>query len=203
MSEIVYVLINEAMPGYLKIGRTTNLEQRMRTLDNSSVPLPFECYYAARVGDSVFVEKQLHEAFADNRVRKNREFFEISPDRIVAALKMVVLDEVTLGGDVVESDDDQRALDQARDRRSAFNFKMVDIPVGAQLHFVRDPEIICTVVDARRVEFEGALTSLSSAAATLLNRYGWNNCRSVQGPLYWQYEEENLVERRLRMEFAD
>jgi hypothetical protein len=87
MAEIVCVLINEAMPGYAKIGRTDNLEQRIRSLDNTSVPLPFECFYAARVNDAAFVEKQLHDAFADFRVRKNREYFEISPDRVVSALK--------------------------------------------------------------------------------------------------------------------
>lgn len=42
MSEIVYVLSNEAMPGYVKVGRTTtSLEQRVRELSRStSVPLP-------------------------------------------------------------------------------------------------------------------------------------------------------------------
>jgi hypothetical protein len=36
MSEIIYVLIYEAMPGYVKVGRTTNLEQRIRSLDTTS-----------------------------------------------------------------------------------------------------------------------------------------------------------------------
>jgi len=66
--EIVYILINEAMPNYVKIGRTTNLEQRIRSLDNTSTPLPFECFFACTVNDAAFVEKQLHDAFLDNRV---------------------------------------------------------------------------------------------------------------------------------------
>ena len=34
----------------------------MKTLDTTSyVPLPFECFYAARVEDIDFVERQLHE----------------------------------------------------------------------------------------------------------------------------------------------
>jgi hypothetical protein len=43
---IIYVIINEAMPGYTKIGKTTgSVEDRMRGLDTSGVPLPFECFY--------------------------------------------------------------------------------------------------------------------------------------------------------------
>ena len=52
MTSIVYILINDAMPGLVKIGLTgTSLEQRIRELDTTSVPLPFKCYYAAEVGD--------------------------------------------------------------------------------------------------------------------------------------------------------
>ena len=70
--DIIYILINEAMPGYVKIGRTTNLEQRIRSLDTTSVPILFE--------------RQLHDTFLDQRVRSNREFFEISPERAVSAI---------------------------------------------------------------------------------------------------------------------
>ncbi len=80
---IVYVLINEAMPDLVKIGKTTDLEGRIRGLDNTSIPLPFECFYAARVADPDFVERQLHDAFGDHRIRSNREFFRIAPERIV------------------------------------------------------------------------------------------------------------------------
>ena len=49
---IVYILTNESMPGYIKIGRTeTSVPQRMSELDKTSMPLPFQCYYAARVDD--------------------------------------------------------------------------------------------------------------------------------------------------------
>ncbi len=202
MTEIVYILINEAMPGYAKIGRTDNLEQRIRSLDNTSVPLPFECFYAARVNDAAFVEKQLHDAFADFRVRKNREYFEISPDRVVSALKIGALEEVTPGVDYVESDDDQKALDKARTRRSAFNFEMVNIPDGAELRFLRDESVVCKVVGAKRVEFAGEVTSLSAAAQKALEMNGLH-WKAVQGPMYWLYEGETLGERRYRMESGD
>lgn len=202
MSEIVYVLINEAMPGYVKIGKTSDLENRIRSLDNTSVPLPFECFYAAIVNDSSFVEKSLHDAFSDVRVRKNREYFEISPDRVVSALKIGVIEEVTPGIDYVESEDDQKALDKARTRRSAFNFEMVKIPVGAELIFIRDEDIICTVVDSKKVEFEGEVTSLSAAAQKALEKMDLH-WKAVQGPMYWMYEGEALGERRYRLETED
>ncbi|TSC84444.1 MAG: hypothetical protein G01um101417_250 [Parcubacteria group bacterium Gr01-1014_17] len=61
MNEIIYVLINEAMPGYVKVGRTSNLHERIRSLNRpSGVPLPFEVYYASEVRDSQKDEQWLH-----------------------------------------------------------------------------------------------------------------------------------------------
>ena len=66
MDEIVYILTNEAMPDYVKIGRTNNVTRRLTDLDWTNIPLPFECYYAAKVKDANFVEHQLFRIFEDN-----------------------------------------------------------------------------------------------------------------------------------------
>jgi hypothetical protein len=199
---VVYILTNEAMPGIVKVGQTSDLEERMRQLDSTSVPLPFECFYAVTVADPDFVERQLHDAFADHRIRQRREFFKVSPERVAAALRIANGRDVTPSTDVVESADDQAALDQARRRRPNFNFRRADIPDGAVLTFVRNPEISCAVADARKVTFNGTVMSLSEAAQKALAAEGitW---RAVQGPAYWEYQGETLDERRTRMEEDD
>lgn len=196
---IVYVLINEAMPGYAKIGRTSNLSQRLVDLDWTNLPLPFECVFAARVTDAVFVEGQLHEAFGDNRVRAKREFFRISPERVVAALRLATIEDVTPRGDVAVSEEVRHDLEQARARRAAFNFSMVEVPVGSTLSFTRDATVAAIVADTKNVTFNEQLTSLSEAARLAFAEKGlfWS---AVQGPLYWQFEGETLDERRRRME---
>ena len=50
MLEIIYILTNEAMQGYIKIGFTNgSLSERLQQLDRTGVPLPFEVYYACEV----------------------------------------------------------------------------------------------------------------------------------------------------------
>ena len=187
--------MNEAMPGYVKIGRTNDLERRIREMDNTSVPLPFECFYACIVRDAQFAERQLHDAFLDHRVRSSREFFEISPERAVAALKLAEIENVTPKKDFVETPEDQQALNQARKKRSIFNFAMVNIPVGAELVFSRDENIKARVVDNRSIELNGEIVSLSNSAQKILGY-----ASSVQGTAYWMHEGELLDERRKRME---
>jgi hypothetical protein len=199
-NEIVYILINEAMQGYCKVGRTIDLEQRMRSLDNTSIPLPFECFYACTVTDANFVEKQLHDAFGDNRVRSNREWFEISPERVASALRIAQIEDMTPGVDYVENEEEQRALDETRERKKNLSFKMIDISTGAQLNFTRGEEIYCIVLDNKRVIFEDEEMSLSAAAQKALEMTGTKPWKSAQGGLYWMYEGETLVERRKRME---
>jgi hypothetical protein len=203
MSEIIYVLTNEAMPGYVKIGRTnTSLEQRVRELSAStSVPLPFTVFYACTVNNATFVEHQLHDAFDDSRVNPRREFFGIDPERVVAALKLAQIDEITPKSDIVENQDDQRALNRARQIRSRFNFDMVDIPLGAELYFSRDENVKAKVIGrsgSDTIEFNGRPASLSQAAKEIL---GYNN--AVSGTAYWAYDGETLDERRQRYEAGD
>lgn len=63
------------MPNYVKIGKTQDLQQRMKDLDNTSIPVPFECIYAALVEKRRRWEKVLHDVFLEYRVNQRREFF--------------------------------------------------------------------------------------------------------------------------------
>lgn len=196
MAEIVYVLTNSAMPGLVKIGFTKDsIEQRMRELDKSGVPLPFECFFAAEVSDCRRTESAIHEAFDDHRVRKSREFFRLSPEKPRAILKLVALREVTPGGDVVDSADDQRALDEERRKKSRFHFDELGIKPGSQLVSVFDESVVAVVLDSRRIEFRGQPTSLTAAALLVAGENG-RNWTAIQGPAYWKFEGRTLADLR-------
>ena len=87
---IVYLLTNQSMPGLVKIGMTTQkeIEQRMKELYTTGVPLPFECQFACKVkkSDCAKIEKALHTAFSPSRVNPNREFFRIQVEQAKAIL---------------------------------------------------------------------------------------------------------------------
>lgn len=193
MNEIIYILTNEAMPDYIKIGKTNNIIRRIQDLDWTNIPLPFKCYYAAKVKDSAFAERQIHSVFADNRVRSNREFFKVNPERIVAAIKLVEIEDITPRQDVEGYAEVKEELEKIYTKR--FNFGAVKISIGSELVFSRDEKIKAKVVSNGNIEINGEIKSLSRAAQDLLGySYG------VAGPLYWMYEGETLDERRKRIE---
>ena len=200
MNEIIYILINEAMPGMCKIGQTSDLDGRIKTLYQgiTGIPLPFECFYAARVRNMKEVEDALHEAFEDYRVNPNREFFTIAPEKVRAVLKVMALEDVTPRKIFVEKKEERVALDKARKNRERFNFNMVKIPIGAELYFSRDENKKAKVIDNRSIMFNGEAVSLSTSAQKILGvNYG------VAGTDYWMYEGETLDERRKRFESGE
>ena len=205
MTGIVYCLENPAMPDLVKIGTTQDLEQRLKSLDTTSVPVPFECVMAVEVDDARKVEQLLHEVFDAQRVRQNREFFRVGAAHVRAAMQLTSGRDVTPTSDVVEDEESQVALDKARKRREAFNFDMVGITTGAELQFhysdiTNDGEPFTAVVVSRnRILFEGEETSLTGAARSILDRNGRGGWRPT-GPLYWYSGSESLDERRRRME---
>ncbi|MBI5322469.1 MAG: GIY-YIG nuclease family protein [Bradyrhizobium sp.] len=200
VAEIVYVLINEAMPGLVKIGRTTgDLAIRIRGLYSTGVPLPFELFYACEVANSKFVEDSLHEAFGDHRLSKNREFFRLAPERARAALGLAAVKEVKLGDEIFESSEVKAEVEAAK-RRSRFRLSMVGIMPGTELQLFVDPTIICTTVDdTNKVNFKGDVTSLSDAALQALNGKGYE-WPSASGPWEWSYQGKRLDELRREIE---
>ena len=200
MPDIIYILTNEAMQGYLKIGKTKkSLLQRLKQLDVTSLPLPFECFFAAEVENCDVVERLLHDAFADRRTRKSREFFEIAPERVASALKLAALREITVE-DVLD-DEARVAIKETIERRAPFNFSIVNVPIGATLVHTGDEATTCQVANSKQVEFEGELVSLSDAALRVYHRLG-KNWKTVSGPTSWLYENETLDTRRRRIENA-
>jgi hypothetical protein len=183
----------------VKIGKTVQrVETRMKSLDSTGAPLLFVCFFAARVEDIDFVERQLHDAFGDQRVRKNREFFEIDPARVAAALKLCALEDVTPRDDVVETEDDQFAVDKARSRGGMFNIVRIGIEEGATLVFTKDESLTAKVKSAYEIEFEGNITSLAAAALVVIKRLGYT-WRQIRGPQYGMYAGETLFERKNRL----
>ena len=146
MTKIVYILTNQSMPDTIKIGITDNLERRMKELDNTSTPLPFECYYAVEVQDAKVIEKKIHEGLDDKRIRQSREFFNSTPEQAKEILEIAEVmggKTVTSTADIVETPQDKQALENTRKNRKRFNFDIIDIKPGTVLNFVQDNTITC------------------------------------------------------------
>ncbi|MXY80261.1 MAG: GIY-YIG nuclease family protein, partial [Chloroflexi bacterium] len=111
MTGIVYCLENLAMPGLVKIGHTDDIARRLRDLDKTNIPLPFECVVAVEVKDEKQTEQLLHDVFSDHRVRQSREFFEVSADRVRAAFRLTGGSDVTPKSGGVVDDDAKVAVD--------------------------------------------------------------------------------------------
>ena len=90
----LYVIDTPAMPEICKLGCTRRIDplQRVAELSSASVPFPFICR-AVVFSDDVFdIETKIHNYFNDKRVNKenlHKEFFAITPNEAITALKDV------------------------------------------------------------------------------------------------------------------
>ena len=205
---IVYILTNESIPDTIKIGITDNIEKRIKSLDNTSVALPFECYYAVEVSDASDasrIEKKMHQGLDDCRIRQSREFFNATPERAKSLLEIAEVmggKNVTPTNDIVETVQDQEALNRARNARKRFNFGMVGIEEGEILEFKKDKTITCTVVNDTQVNFRDKEMSLSKSANIVLKEMGYD-WTAVAGPTWWCMKGVSLHDLRLEAELVE
>jgi len=211
---IVYILTNPCLDGWVKIGMTNrnDMKERLNQLNTPpNIPLSYRVYALYRVDNPVEVEKDIHElidliddslhareTLASGRVRE-REFFQISPEKAFSIVRKVAKLRGDLNNlELVEASQEEKEEEQIIKRRSRFTFKMLGIPVGSELIFIKDDAEVCTVLDDNNsVDYKGEVTTLSALARRLLS---WDPKSTVQGPLYFSYNGEILSDRRKRLE---
>lgn len=195
---IVYLLTNKAMPGLVKIGMTTQkeIEQRMKELYTTGVPLPFECPFACKVKktDCAKIEKALHTAFAPQRINENREFFRIQVEQARVILELFHHEDVTTDvSEEIENDltpEDKAASIKAQLHRPALNFYEMGMEKGDVLVWRDDPSISVTIVSDRKVSYKGEEVSISALSAQLK---GYKS-KHISPTPHWTYKEKLLSE---------
>lgn len=196
-SQIIYVLTNPAMPGLVKIGKTTQSEVdgRMKQLYSTGVPVPFDCAFACQVKDAAEVEKKLHYAFGNSRINPNREFFKIEADRVISILELLQVTDITvqfehqLEADIEEID--KQSSQQLKDtKRPRMDFYELGIPNGSIL-VSKDGTMQVKVVEAKKVSLNGEICSLTEATRRLLNlAEGYQ----IQPSPYWIFNAKTIKE---------
>jgi hypothetical protein len=84
----LYVLVNPAMEGLVKIGKTIRSpRQRANELGSvTGIPTPFILVFDVHVEDLDEAERYVHAELEDQRVSSNREFFRVSTNEAVTAV---------------------------------------------------------------------------------------------------------------------
>lgn len=99
----VYILTNPSFKeDWVKIGKSSRpVDVRSKELDNTAVPLPFEIYATMKTSKFNEAEKLIHNfisMFTNLRIRDNREFFNVKPEKALEIFKQVakVIDDAEI-----------------------------------------------------------------------------------------------------------
>ena len=186
------MLTHEIMPGLTKIGRTDQtVEERMRSLNNTSVPFGFQCFYAAEVSDAADVEKRLHDGFQDLKIGK--EFFKMHPMRAQRILEMVAIADKTPRVEIEEQEDLDEQLEPNRAYLRRFSMFRIGLKPGDILTFARGRNITAEVVSDSEVKFEESVMSLTASALIAIRSCGYTWSK-IAGPVYWLHNDQPLKE---------
>lgn len=183
----IYIMTNPALKGMVKIGYAADVEMRRKQLSTTALPYEYEIY-ATYETPGALEDKKLH-AMIDNlnpdlRVSKNREFFVMSPEDAYSLLEAIA----TISGSKARLKKVKVSpVKKQKVRRPPVDFTKCNIPMGAELVYIEDPNIVATVVSDRKVEYNGEITSLSAITGAIKGH-------STQGPSYFTYNGKKVSE---------
>ena len=212
---VIYVLTNPSFPEYVKIGYADDVERRLQQLNRSEcVPFSFRVYATYAV-TSRLSDKNVH-AIIDKLnpnlraieiikgQKREREFYAMSAEdaylileaiaeinNCVDRLKRVAPNDI----EVNEEKEAQEIEKESRTRSNNLSFSECQIPRGAVLQYCDDASIICTVVDDRRVNYNGEIMYLTGVAKIILGKEN-----GVCGPRYFTYKGAKLWDIESRKE---
>lgn len=206
-SNVIYILTNPALDGFVKIGFATDLQKRIKQLSQASaIPYSFQAY-AVYETTAKLTDKALHDMIdslnptlrtveQDEQGKTHKkEFFVMSPEEAYTILE----DIAKISGTTDRLHRIKQTKEEAKETAEAtevkktamlkpFTFSACDIPVGAEVVFTRDQSVKGVVVDDKHVKIGNEISSLS---AVVMKYTGW---KSAQGPAYFTYNGKLLKE---------
>ena len=228
----VYILTNPSFrQDWVKIGKSTRpVNVRSRELDNTAVPLPFEIYATLKTNDCAKVERHIHkeiERFTNLRIRKNREFFNVSPEKALEIFRDVV--DIRGEGEIVLYKDNKpiisdeprpkpvvasvtapvepvKAVSEPQSQRKKplpnFRFSMIGVGVGETVTFIPTGQNVRVASD-NEVEYDGQRYKLTTFTKRFLPADRRNRKNAYRGPDYFSYKGRVLTDVRKECEMAD
>lgn len=181
----VYILTNPSMPGWIKIGSTENISNRLKSLnERTAVPLSFSCYASLETADYEVIEHNIHsmidninpelrakERTHDDKMRV-REFFRMSPQQATQVLKNIMELKGIPENKLVYDQATEDEIEEEKKRRERTTFLMLGIPKGTELTYERDANIkVITDNDINMVIYKDEPRTISNVAAELLGEH--------------------------------
>ncbi len=211
---VIYILTNPSFPEYVKIGYTEDMEKRLIRLNKSEcTPFAFRVYATYEV-ESRLSDKRVHEIIDKlspelrsvdtyGGKKRVREFYAMSAEDAYEILKAIAeingrVDKLKKMKLSKEEKEDEKTADEIeteiQDKAENFSFIKCQIPIGAILEYINNPNITCTVVSDRKVQYNNKEMYLTGLAKILLGkRIG------ICGPRYFTYKGERLDEIRHKL----
>lgn len=208
---VIYILTNPSFPDYVKIGYATDIEKRLAQLNRSECILFAFRVYATYEVTAPLQDKQLHSIIDslnpdlraidtfDGKTR-TKEFYAMTAEDAYALLESIATISGTLdklqrltpeGHELLDEETANEIRNEAKERRSPISLFKCGLSVGTEITLIGHPEVVATVCDDRRIEYQGESYSLSSLASVILKiNY------AIQGPIYWEYNGKSLRDIR-------
>ena len=184
----IYIMTNPCLQNMVKIGYATDVEERRKQLSTTALPYDYEIY-ATYETPGKLEDKKLHKLIdnlnPDLRVSKNREFFVMSPEDAYDLLEAIAM--ISGSQDRLHKKNAAHISAVQKAKKPAVNFQKCNIPIGAELVFMDDPNVKVTVVSDRKVQYNNEITSLSAVAKSIKGY-------SVAGPSCFTYNGKMVAE---------
>ena len=215
----VYILTNPSFrEDWVKIGKSIRpVDVRSKELDNTAVPLPFEIYATLETVKFSEAEKMVHgliDELTDLRIRKTREFFNVSPQKALGIFRRVtaIIDDakVTIYRDNKPIEEDEEEMPDNRKqrekntgesapRRERFKFSMVGVKKGEKVTFT-PTGLEVKVAGDDSVEYRRRVYKLSPFVRAFMPEEKRNSSGAYQGAKYFSYHGKLLDELRTERE---
>ena len=181
MKGYIYILKNPSFPDYVKIGYADDVEERVRQLNASEcTPFAFRVYATYEVNERL-MDKKIHSIIDKlnpklrsideyNGQKRVREFYAMSAEDAYDIFHaMAEINDCAWKLKKWDFSEDSRREESIaeglaeeagyykKERSKNFKFSELNLSAGAVLEYIDNSEIKCTIIDDRRIEYNGEI----------------------------------------------